>query len=534
MPGDSGGPTWQSLILQATPRRRGAPELAAEGVLTVREALAKAYGPSYADQKTAGGRIKPKFGREIAGKPSGGAAVSRWTEHARDLRRVADLIEEILGSEAAWDSTEDTYIRLRDALIARVAETADHTSQPKRMRRVHKALQTYIRATRLVAKAYASDETISRTAKPLTLERWRKDLNAAWTAQQLPLPRAKQPRYDPADAAKIYKEGTSGRYDPRYALWLLLGMEGRPGQVLEARRSDLEDNHPGTVRGRFYQKGTELKHGLAYAPTPAHRLAIDEHLNEGYLREYERRFRSGAIKDYPLFPGGRLVDRVAPFREKVRPWSYRSFLGDPHDRTGFYQIEGAAGVAPDPGRGPYALKYTIADLAPIVAGRLGIRDAAAVNLVTGHDTPGTATLYRQDLRSQPAVLIAVGRIIWAIRREFMELAQAKDIGSEIGAGQVITRFRVQDEGVAITTHSGKHVWVPWAALVAAGQDADAVRILAETGGTYTEAEVDEQAKSIHFVGLGVRVDIDTMVQRAIKNVEHQEYDAVLRPAPRMA
>lgn len=99
----------------------------------------------------------------------------------------------------------------------------------------------------------------------------------------------------------------------RYGLWLLLGAEGRPVQILRARRTHIEDEYRDTPRGLFRGPGARLKHGLTYAPTPAHRLAIDEYLN-GYLAQYEERYRRGEIEDHPLFPSGQLRDgRIAEF-----------------------------------------------------------------------------------------------------------------------------------------------------------------------------------------------------------------------------
>jgi hypothetical protein len=530
MPGDQGGPSWDALIREATPRRKDEPDRAPEGALTVRDALAKAFGPSFAKERNAKGRISGRYVRRIKGKPSSGLAVSTWTEHARELRRIADLVEELLGSDARWDSSERTYIRLRDALIARVVKITGNMSAPRRMGRVHKALQLYIRATRLVAKAYAEDDSVDPKPKPLTMERWRKDLRAAWTAADLLMPDEEQARYERAEAGKIYVEGTSGRHDSRYALWLLLGMEGRPKQILRARRSHLEDRMAGTPRGRFRGPGTELKHGLTYGPAPAHRLMIDRHLRQGYLREYEERYQRREIADYPLFPSGYLTEGVAVYRADVKPWGYRQFLGDPATGTGYYAIERAAGVRNKSGRGPYALKYTIADLAPIVAGRLHIGDAVAVNLVTGHDTPGTATQYRAKVRGNPSVLVTVGRIIWAIRQDLTEAAFETVVESEVGGGESMTDYSVNYDGISITTLSGKRLWVPWSALTLAGQDRDAVRILAETRGNFP-IKIDDDARILLFPELRVVVDLDLLIRRATENVEGHTHDAVLLESP---
>ena len=428
----------------------------------------------------------------------------------------------MLGRESPWTWTDGTYIRLRDELIARAAKRKDHTRTPQRLRRVHKALQTYIRATRLVQKACSERDDLAVKPKALAVERWLTDLKAAWTAAGLLLPEDEQPRYTRVEAGMIYAEGTRGQYDPRYGLWLLLGLEGRPVQILRARRSHLGDEYPDTPRGVFRGPGTRLKHGLVYAPTPAHRVKIDEYL-DGYLSQYEAKYQRREIADYPLFVSGDLGEfidgKVAPFRENVRPWGYRQFLGNPAEGTGYYAIEAAAGVKHVPGRGPYALKYTAADLAPLAAGKLGIGDAVAVNLATAHDTPGTAPQYRRKVRSQPGVLVTVGKIIWEIRKDLREAAAAGVDTARWGLNldeERIRRFRVRPGGIAIQTLAGDELWVPWIALTTCGgQEPAAVHELAALQGRWSPRHVtlDDEARELHLPH-GVVLQLETHLLRA--------------------
>lgn len=511
MPGEPGCPSWDVLLANAAPARAAPADKAstgdrptepAAGVLTVREALAMAYGPSYADQTNAKGRISGRHIHKIKGKASGGLAISTWTDHARDLRRLADEIEGILGPDAPWAWSEAEYRRLRDALIERVVTSTSHTEAPRKLRRVQKVLQTYIRATRVVQNACAERKDLEPKPQALTINRWLVDLKTAWTAAKLLLPGRQQPRYDRTEAGWIYLEGTSGRHDPRYALWLQLGMEGRPVQVLRSRRSHLVDDIPDTPSGVFRGPGTELKHGLVYAFTPAHYFWVKQHLR-GYLSEYEARYQKGEIADYPLFPSGDLVDGKAPFRRDVRPWGYRQFLGSPNAATGYYAIEKAAGVESRPGRGPYALKYTIADLAPLVAGTLGVGDQVAINLVTGHDTPGTATQYRKQVREQPEMLVTVGKLIWEVRKFLSEAARrdAEELPDVAPSHERIDDFAVKEGGIFIKTLGGESIWVPWEVLITeGGQHRQKVERLAASPALWNRhyIDIDDDARGLRF------------------------------------
>ena len=533
MPGDPGAPAWSELLKSVTKPKAGAEAETLKNGLTVRQALAIAYGESYADQRSPGGRISSRYGRQIKDKSSGGMAVSTWSEHARELRRLADVVEQVLGSETPWSSSETTYTTLRDILIAEVRIAGEPTAAPMKLRRVHKLLQLYIRATRLVQKHFRESDDVSPKPRALVMERWLRDLKTAWNTAGLELSPRQMPRYDRVEAGKIFIEGTSGRHDPRYRLWLLLGMEGRPVQVLRARRSHLENRSSELHGGIFRGPGTSLKHGLVYAPTAAHRAEIEGFLTDGYLQEYEARLRAGEIRDYPLFPGGSLNKRmIAPFRSDVRPWSYRQFLGNTAGTTGFYAIERAAGVTNVSGRGPYGLKYTIADLAPVVAGRLGIADPVVINLVTAHDTPGMATRYRRAVRMQPGILRQVGLIIFEIREDFASVATEASAASDgiVEGGDCIVRYRVRDDGVCLSSMRGETVWVPWNALRLDGQDDVEVQILMSQGMSQDYAKLDAHARELRFPRARVVVNLERMLARARRN-DDSEDDAQLRNEP---
>jgi hypothetical protein len=203
------------------------------------------------------------------------------------------------------------------------------------------------------------------------------------------------------------------------------------------------------------------------------------------------------------------------------------FLGrraqDGRRAYGYYGIEACTGVREMLGRGPHGLKYRIADLTPIIAGQLGMADAVAINLATAHDTPGTATAYRQRVRRNPAMLVQVGRIVWGVRKALREAADAQFTAELTGLpteGESIAAYRVQADGVLIRLHAAdatapaRGVWVPWAALEAAGERGVHRLLIEEARSMH---EVDDDARELRFTGVGVVCRLDTMLARAYRN-----------------
>lgn len=518
MPGDDGGPEWEALLARAA-GRADAPPPGGRPPLLVRDALSLAFGPSYADQVNDGGKISRRYARQIAGQESGGAAISRWTEHARDLRRIADRIESLLGADHEWEPCEAEFIRLRDLLIQEVVRRPDKAFAATRLRRVHKTLQAYIRATRLVLKATAGEDKYTVKGRALVLHRWYTDLQDAWTGAGLQLPDTEQPRYDRSDAGKIYVAGTKSRkVDPRYALWLELGMEGRPVQILRAKRTDLHDRSDLFPGGVFKGPGTRNKHGLVYAFVPAHRARVDGYLN-GYLAEFEAAYREGRIRDYPLFPAGALVGGIIPFSPGARAIGYRQFLGFPAAAikrpkpSGYYILEQVAKVPNQRGRGPYALKYTIANLVPQAAVQAGIGDQVVMNLATAHDTPGTATLYRSKVRRDPAVLLGVGKVLWEVRKlltEAADPASSASVTRQASAADRVSTFRTGFEGISILLGSGEELFVPWEAVKKASHDLPPRGILGWAEGL----DLDDDATHLRHLGYNISIDVPALARQA--------------------
>lgn len=494
MPQEPAGPTWEALWRLAgasmpkkpkpsdpkNPRDTQdvpAPAGLDDGVLgklTVRDALAAAYGPSYADQMK-NGRISGKFARSIRKKDSGGAAVSTWTEHARELRRLADIVEQILGSRSPWDPSEDTYNKLRDEMIRGAAAkyASDRGAKPK-MSRTQKVLQNFIRATRLVRRKYG--KSYPAQTEKLDLPRWLTDLRQQWEAEFSTV-ETDQPRYSPRELARLYaflREETDDQRDPRLALYFELGGQGRPSQVLRATRANIDDSIPGAIRGVFRTPGVGKKKGLVYAFTPAHRVEVNRYLRGGFLREFEEQYRKGKIRDYPLFPAGTVIDGVIPFRLDAHPIDYRQLLGERPEAVrdekrvvGFYRVEAAVNIPHVELRGFYGIKRGLADLVPIAAKELGIGDPAALNLATGHDTPGTSSKYRTKARENILLLSEVGKIVWKMRELLRTRFLMEDVAQDLDLSPVnhqVEYFETTRSGITVEIPDRRVLFVPWTAV----------------------------------------------------------------------
>jgi hypothetical protein len=94
--------------------------------------------------------------------------------------------------------------------------------------------------------------------------------------------------------------------DPRAWLLLVLGAEGRMGQVRRAMRSNLHIE--GTLHSFVLDvPQTERKRAPWLLLAPVQRRAVVFMQTVGYLADLERALEAEKITDYPLFPQGRLV-----------------------------------------------------------------------------------------------------------------------------------------------------------------------------------------------------------------------------------
>lgn len=166
----------------------------------------------------------------------------------------------------------------------------------------------------------------------------------------------------------------AGLVGPRERLAFLLGLEGRAGQLCDARRSHLRlEGHEDELLLQMPRVGN--KRGPVWLLGPVQQRALAFEMEVGYLAELEREFRDGAVADYCLFPQGRLRNGRAEFvrgRELV-PTDERTI------KDWLVDVESAAEIPHEAGRGQYGFRRAFVDLydswriPPLVA-----------NLITGH------------------------------------------------------------------------------------------------------------------------------------------------------
>lgn len=150
---------------------------------------------------------------------------------------------------------------------------------------------------RLLAVAqWLRDEELIPAEACIAPRTWRAELKKDWIeltgARGEPTP--DRPRYTISESRALLAAAPA--LDPRYALLLALGAELRGGQVVRARRPDVDLTHATfTVFARGRKKGVvvELTAGQVRAFTEA--------ITTGYLHELEQH-----AADYPLFPAGQM------------------------------------------------------------------------------------------------------------------------------------------------------------------------------------------------------------------------------------
>lgn len=223
-------------------------------------------------------------------------------------------------------------------------------------------LRTAIRATQVlvrIAEWLGEHEPESGAVRP-RVKKVGQAVETIWhTAFKRNAP-SEQPRHTPVEYAKIVTAliDRSVQIDPRLRLALLMNMERRAGQVLFVRRSavKMKDNVPFTFD--IPAKGTKRTPDIC-GFIPAAAEALSAALQDGYLAEFEAAYKEQRIRDYWLFPVGKLSKGRARFAvHKITgdPWNERSL----HEE--FKKLETLCGIESIEGRGHYGLKRVATDI----------------------------------------------------------------------------------------------------------------------------------------------------------------------------
>lgn len=162
-------------------------------------------------------------------------------------------------------------------------------------------------------------------------------------------PEAHRPRYTLEEMRALLV--ASRTCDPRFTLLLALGAELRLGQVVRARRRDLD-----VAAGTFTVRGRGKKRGTLVKLTTGQRQAVVDAL-AGYLSMLEE-----TGEDYPLFPAGQMTGgrkgtpMAHPDRHLTAPAIGRRWVLDE-----LRECERKAGVPYLEGRGSYGIRRIAVD-----------------------------------------------------------------------------------------------------------------------------------------------------------------------------
>lgn len=266
----------------------------------------------------------------------------RWrrsSAHGREIARALAAAAAVWGTATPWASvTRADWRQLWRRRLA-VLRARGH--------RGYRGAELVVQRTATVAEWLVEEGHVLRVVGPE--RRWRERLAEDFAADAGDEPRPARPRHTLEEMRRILEAAERG--DPRFALLLSLGAELRLGQVVRARRSDLDlDNNTFTIRGRA------KKRGVVVVMTAGQRAAVARAL-AGYLAPLEAQ-----CFDYPLFPagqmpGGRSGAAVAvPTRHGDAPPVGRRWI-----LAQFRASEELAGVPHIAGRAAYGLRRAAVD-----------------------------------------------------------------------------------------------------------------------------------------------------------------------------
>jgi integrase len=209
----------------------------------------------------------------------------------------------------------------------------------------------------LAVAAWLRDEEMIPPGSCQLPRSWKDEFRKDWLelTDSRALPTPNRPRHSLEELRAIIAKASE--VDPRLHLALELGAELRLGQVIRARRPDLNLEHKTfTVYGKGHKQGEKVH------LTEGQLRVVTYYLKTGYLR-----FLEESMADYPLFPAGELRGWLvkgepgipyAPKRNAEKGSVTRDALDD-----WFHNAERLAGVPVIKGRAAYGLKRRSVDKA---------------------------------------------------------------------------------------------------------------------------------------------------------------------------
>lgn len=270
------------------------------------------------------------------------------TPFRRELLRALDFARTVWDAATPW-------------------ATIDDAAWTKLMRRRLEGLlmrhKRGVRTTEITVSRLATVATWLRDAKKIPRDAgypprtWKQDILDHWRgvtgATRDPIPH--RPRHSLDELRTLIEAAWA--VDPRIGLLVALGAEYRLGQIVRARRSDLD-----LVARTLVVHGQGKKGGETIDLTDGQMRAVFTALG-GYLDDCEERYLAERV-DYPLFPSGRLVRRAqlpghratADVVRVGRPRRQRIYLTRQWITRNFHLAEDWAGIERVAGRAAYGLR----------------------------------------------------------------------------------------------------------------------------------------------------------------------------------
>lgn len=263
--------------------------------------------------------------------------------HRKEVERARDTAIVWLGADLAWADVRGRD--LRRLWRGRISELRAAGEVGLR------GAEVTVARVLAVAQWLRDEELLPATAC-VPSRKWKQDLRADWLqlSGERAVPTPERPRYTIAESRLIL--AAAHGIDGRYALLIALGAELRGGQVIRARRTDLDlKSGTFTVWGRGHKRGEVVK------LTAGQVRAAKEAITTGYLRDLESH-----APDYPLFPAGQMPGGRSG---KPRATLERHLNAAPMDmsamRTMHRLAESKAEVSYAKGRSLYGLRRAAVD-----------------------------------------------------------------------------------------------------------------------------------------------------------------------------
>lgn len=266
------------------------------------------------------------------------------TPHRREVSRALRDACRILGAATPWAAMN----RARFRQLARTRVDEIRAKDPARDG--FRGAEVTVDRLLAVAAVLRADERIPDAAG-FAGPKWVEEL-ASYCAEARGRPvEVRRPRHSVTEWRAVV--AALADVDPRAALLFRVAVGLRPGQVVRARRRDLD-----FTAGTLTVHGAGTKRGVRVALTTGQRVAIRAALDT-YLAPLEAAYTAGAIADYPLFPQGKLRRGacVVARHATAKPVHGRTLLG------WWNAAEAAAGIAKQRGRGFYTSRRVAVDFA---------------------------------------------------------------------------------------------------------------------------------------------------------------------------